>query len=1270
MQEESAVIADFTCAVCDKADSVDSLLQCDFCDKWYHYECAHVDKTVETRAWWCAECEVKTKLASGKKDDEIARLKREMEALKATTEKALALIREKDAEVARLSKSSERTSFSPGESLPCSTAKRISVNEEGDLSQSQIAARQAVRYELPSFNGNPEEWPIFLSTFRRSSRTFGFTEDENILRLQGALRGKALRTVQGRLRHADNLEEILSALEKSYGRPDVLVNTLLEQIRESPPIKSERLDSFIEYGDLVAEICSTIKASGTSDRLYDAALLQELVDRMPAYLRWSWGMHSQELKSVTMSEFGAWIQKATDGAMAVTPPQLKKKTTTRQVHAQHVETHQPQPNRHRECALCNSDTCGTIAECRVFNRLSVADRWDKVRTLKLCKRCLGKHYGPCSKRDDCGVQGCVAKHHRKLHRVTSEERVEINHHGTRSDGTLLRYVPVKLHGESGPIYTHALLDEGSTVTLMEQELARQLGVSGVLDPLCLQYSAGERRDERDSERVAVQVSSAEENASAFSMADVRTVSRLSLPIQSVDVNELKRKYKHLEAIPAASYEAVSPRLLIGIDHYRLTRPLKTIEGQPGQPTATKTRLGWLIFGKCTDNANDTSIVQPESSYHVCDCQGETSRADRMMAAYFEVEGYGPAKEPLLSKEDQRAMSILQNNTKHVDGRYTTGLLWRSDNVFMPENRQMALSRMECLERKMSRDTSLAEKINAILEDYLNKGYARPIREDELKTFYPRKWYLPVFPVTNPNKPNKVRLVWDAAAEVRGISLNKKLLTGPDLLTPLQAVLFRFREYRVAVAADIREMYHQVRICDDDVHSQRFLWRWGNTNAEPQEFVMLRMTFGAACSPSTAQFVKNENAEKYRSLYPRAVRCIHEEHYVDDMLTSVETEPEAIELAYQVSLIHNNAGFSLHNWLSNSIRVVTAVKGTESTLKEMDFEPCLKPEKVLGMWWDTTTDSFGFKLSRVRHLELARKDKPPSKRQMLRTLMSIYDPLGLIAGVLFYLKVLLQEVWRLHLGWDDEVPEEIQHKWDAWMERLPELESFIIPRCYRQLASLTESSLQLHVFVDAGADGYAAVAYFRFECHGRIEVSLVGSKARVAPLKYLSVPRLELQAAVMGCRIASSITSAHRETIRGSYFWTDSTDVIDWINADHRKYSIFVAHRVAEVLDTTNVDDWRWLPTKLNVADEATKWTNLQHHLASERWFSGPEFLQLPEAEWNIPRRVPSETSEEVRKKDRLKLVGIHIARPIFIDYERFSRWTRLVRTMAYVCRSA
>uniref|UniRef100_A0A182YST0 DUF1758 domain-containing protein n=1 Tax=Anopheles stephensi TaxID=30069 RepID=A0A182YST0_ANOST len=374
--------------------------------------------------------------------------------------------------------------------------------------------------------------------------------------------------VQSRLRNADNLDQIMAALEKSYGRADVLVNSLLEQIREAPALKPERLDSFIEYGELVAEICATVKTKGASERLYDAALLQELVDRMPAFLRWSWGMHRRQLKGVTLNDFGAWIQEATDGAMAVTPPQPKKKTTTRQVHAQHVETHVTQSSRNRACAVCNKDTCVAV----------------------------GKHYGPCSVRVECGLQGCVAKHHRKLHRTTSEERpVEINHHGTRTDSMLLRYVPVMLHGKSGPVYTHALLDEGSTVTLMEQELARELGVSGTLDPLCLLYSAGQKRDERESQRVTVQVSSVEEKAPVYSMTDVRTVSRLSLPRQSVDTEELKRKFTHLATIPAQSYESASPRLLIGIDQYRLTRPLKTIEGSAGQPTATKTRLGWLIF---------------------------------------------------------------------------------------------------------------------------------------------------------------------------------------------------------------------------------------------------------------------------------------------------------------------------------------------------------------------------------------------------------------------------------------------------------------------------------------------------------------------------------------------------------------------------------------------------------------------------------------------------------------------------------------------------
>ena len=123
-------------------------------------------------------------------------------------------------------------------------------------------------------------------------------------------------------------------------------------------------------------------------------------------------------------------------------------------------------------------------------------------------------------------------------------------------------------------------------------------------------------------------------------------------------------------------------------------------------------------------------------------------------------------------------------------------------------------------------------------------------------------------------------MWDAAAKVRGISLNSLLLPGPDLLIPLPYVLFRFCQFPVAVSVDIKEMFHQIRIIEPDRHSQRFLWR-DSPEQQPQIVLMDVATFGATCSPSSAQFVKNKNAEEFAKLYPRAVNDIIKSHYVDD-----------------------------------------------------------------------------------------------------------------------------------------------------------------------------------------------------------------------------------------------------------------------------------------------------------------------------------------------------------------------------------------------------
>lgn len=193
---------------------------------------------------------------------------------------------------------------------------------------------------------------------------------------------------------------------------------------------------------------------------------------------------------------------------------------------------------------------------------------------------------------------------------------------------------------------------------------------------------------------------------------------------------------------------------------------------------------------------------------------------------------------------------------------------------------------------------------------------------------------------------------------------------------------------------------------------------------------------------------------------------------------------------------------------------------------------------------------------------------------------------------------------------------------------------------------------MHIFVDASENGFAAVVYLRFQQGGIIETALVGSKTKVAPLKFLSIPRSELQACVIGARFANTLQKSLTVKVNRRFFRTDSSDVISWLNCDHRRYSQFVAFRVSEILDTTEVHEWRWIRTQSNVADEGTKWKRIPDMKKTGRWFTGPAFLKKPICEWPIEVAAPKATSEELRPH---LLVHVVIPDPI-IDPRNFSQW--------------
>ncbi|XP_062716458.1 uncharacterized protein LOC134291958 [Aedes albopictus] len=459
------------------------------------------------------------------------------------------------------------------------------------------------------------------------------------------------------------------------------------------------------------------------------------------------------------------------------------------------------------------------------------------------------------------------------------------------------------------------------------------------------------------------------------------------------------------------------------------------------------------------------------------------------------------------------------------------------------------------------------------------------------------------------------------------------------------------------------MYHQIQMQNVDQQCQRFFWKDNIADVEPSTYIVQVMTFGACCSPSTAQYVKNVHASKFQQEYPAAVEAIVKRHYVDDMLLSVEQEEEAVQLTRDVREIHASAGFEIRNWASNSSKVLAQLDEPSTAEKSFEEDGCV--EKILGMWWNTSTDRFTFKVSNRIDEVLLSGGRRPTKREVLRTMMMVFDPLGFISHFLMVLKTLLQEIWRSSIGWDDEINDQHFEKWSTWCAALPEIAKLQIPRCYRSLTSTSEDNeVQLHTFVDASEAGFAAVAYLRFQEGSIIECALVGSKTRVSPLKFLSIPRSELQAAVIGVRFAETICKSLSFKVKQRFFWTDSKDVLCWLNSDHRRYSQFVAFRVSEVLEASDIREWNWVPTKQNVADEGTKWRQRPDLSASSRWFRGPEFLWKVTENWPISKDRIGNTTEELRPHLLLHTTVTECA----VDIDRFSNWRRLLRCTAYVLR--
>lgn len=1143
--------------------------------------------------------------------------------------------------------------------------------------------------ELHYFDGDPREWISFRATYK-DTETY-FTDIENVARLRKAIKGQARDSVKSLMYTTQEPNEILEALERRFGRPTFLIKSEIAALEKLPSMGND-IKGIGSFASAVSNSVNTIKQMNKIEYLYSYDISEKIIEKMNIMVKFRWheyrSTHESEPILLSLSKFLNIIADQFEVYESAPKARIKKEFTKgrpqyNKVNAACYTSDSEQEDESQEsdfqsdseyemerkivfaatniqCPLCSREH--GLQKCSRFETQTVKERWETVKQLKACFKCLKTNHRSINcKAKTCSKEGCVRRHHILLHsdptppaepekKESENQIVSVNHVGaTRA---YLKILPVELTGPKGTTTVAALLDEGSTVTLLLNEVAESIGATGPTRDLTIEGVTGHLMRTEQSKKVDLRIKGT--FARNYESMTAHTIHELNLSSQQIRSEDIKNCPHLVEIADQITYERIRPALLIGQDNWHLivTRQLKS--GGANKPVASLTNLGWILHGCVTSTINQVTFVN-----HIAHTEAENN-IENLIKQHFELDSIGISQKKPASDPEERALAILKATTRHLpEGRFECGLLWKTDNETMPQNKESAMRRLLSIERKMNKDEIFRTKYTEQINNLLKNGYAEPALAPPSSQ---RTWYLPHFAVVHPQK-GKMRLVFDAAERTNGKSLNDALLSGPDLLQSLFGVLVRFRQGPVAVAADIKEMFLRIKIREIDRDSLRFLWREKN-DQKPREFRMTSLIFGAASSPCSAIYVKNANAENFTEKYPAAVFSIKKCHYMDDFLQSFSNKKEAKEVSEQVDKIHKTGGFELRGWASNDPYVISNLQ--EKPPEQVPLNGHEHIEKTLGMLWHVKNDALKYTLNlRNTPEDVINGTRPPTKREVTSAIMSVFDPLGLATPVLIQGKKLIQKLWKAGTEWDETIPTELCAHWTQWMNSLDALQELDIPRC-------TNAHLdgELHTFVDASETAYAAAVYWRSMKNGQPSIKLLAAKAKVTPLKPISIPRLELQAALLGCRLASNIQTEIQSKITKKFYWSDSRTTLAWIKSDPRTFKTFVAHRLAEIEDATKTTEWRWVPTAHNVADDATRAVP-QKFDSSHRWFNGPEFLTRDQSEWPEDKSSPntSITGEE------RKIVAT--ATPCLRGYDappipnptRFSSWKRLLRSTARLLQS-
>ncbi|XP_055613257.1 uncharacterized protein LOC129759762 isoform X1 [Uranotaenia lowii] len=485
--------------------------------------------------------------------------------------------------------------------------------------RAQRAARQVLSKKLPTFTGRSEDWPLFYSSYTNSADACGFSNVENLVRLQECLKGPALESVRSRLLLPNSVPQVIETLRMLYGKPEQLIHTLLNKVRKTDAPRSDRLETFVPFGMAVQELCDHLEAVNLQDHLVNPILIQELVDKLPAATKREWVQCRRLADRVTLRTFADFtsniVAEASEVILVIDPKETAsaKGDKSRLKEKGFVLAHSGASNTPAKyqlvCSICKKE--GHRVRSRdIFRSMNSTERLKRKEEHKLCERCLNEHKGWCRFKINCNVGACREHHHPLVHRNTITKPslkdtvpsiTEQHHTHTTEQGSIIyRIVPITLHYKQRSVSTSAYLDEGSSMTLIEEGLVDSLNAKGRLQPLTLEWTSNIVRQEPNSICLTLQVSGCTTGQRSV-LKEARTVKKLSLPRQRVNFKEITSQYSHLQGLDMANQEGDEPKILIGLNNVHLMAPLESKIGNINEPIAVRSYLGWTIYGPGGDS---------------------------------------------------------------------------------------------------------------------------------------------------------------------------------------------------------------------------------------------------------------------------------------------------------------------------------------------------------------------------------------------------------------------------------------------------------------------------------------------------------------------------------------------------------------------------------------------------------------------------------------------------------------------------------------------